>query len=161
VSLAGGHIAGFRVAFGGLLATLLLALAASDLRAMILPDRLNVMLAGAGLGQSLLLGLPELRDAALGSIIGGGLLGLVAAVFRQLRGRDGLGLGEVKLVGAAGLWVGWQGVPLLLSVASTTALAFVALRAAGQGRLERTARLPFGPFLAVGTVASWLSLALP
>jgi leader peptidase (prepilin peptidase) / N-methyltransferase len=161
VSLAGGHIDGFRIAFGGLLATLLLALAASDLRAMILPDRLNVMLAGIGLGQSLLLGLPELRDAALGSMIGGGLLGGLAALFRRLRGSDGLGLGDVKLVGAAGLWVGWQGMPLLLSVASTTALAFVALRAAAQGRLERTARLPFGPFLAVGTVASWLSLALP
>jgi leader peptidase (prepilin peptidase) / N-methyltransferase len=161
MSLAVGDIDGVRIAFGGLLATLLLALAAHDLKAMILPDRLNVMLAGAGVGQSLMLGLPELRDAALGSMIGGGLLGGLAALFRRLRGSDGLGLGDVKLVGAAGLWVGWQGVPLLLSVASTTALAFVALRAAGQGRLERAARLPFGPFLAVGTVASWLSLALP
>ena len=85
MSLAAGDIDGLRIAFGGLLATLLLALAAHDLKAMILPDRLNVMLAGAGVGQSLMLGLPELRDAALGSIIGGGLMGGLAALFRRLR----------------------------------------------------------------------------
>jgi leader peptidase (prepilin peptidase)/N-methyltransferase len=159
MSLA-GDIDTLRIAFGGLLTALLLALAASDLRAMILPDRLNVMLAGAGLGQSLVLDLPVLRDAALGSIIGGSLLAGLAALFHRLRGSDGLGLGDVKLVGAAGLWVGWQGLPLLLSVASTAALAFVVLRAVGQGRLDRAVVLPFGPFLAAGTLASWLTLVL-
>lgn len=147
--------------FGILLAGLLTALAASDLKSMILPDHLNAMLAGAGLGQSLVVGSPALRDAALGSIIGGGLLAAIAALYSRLRDSDGLGLGDVKLVGAAGLWVGWQGVPLLLSIASTTALAFVGLRAVLHGRLDRADLLPFGPFLAVGTLVSWLSVALP
>jgi leader peptidase (prepilin peptidase)/N-methyltransferase len=126
---------------------------------MILPDRLNALLAGAGIGQSLALGLPSFPDAALGSMIGGGLLALLGALFRWLRGIDGLGLGDVKLLSAVGLWVGWQGLPLVLSIASTTALAFLALRMVRQGRPLR-AILPFGPFLALGTVVSWLHLVL-
>src|SRR5262249_37047857 len=111
----GPDIDALRIAFGGVLASLLLALASSDARTMLLPDRLNLLLAGGGLGQNLIIGLPGLRDALLGSVIGGVLLGLLATAFRRLRRRQGLGLGDVKLVSAAGLWIGWQGVPLLLS----------------------------------------------
>jgi leader peptidase (prepilin peptidase) / N-methyltransferase len=147
-------------AFGCVLAGLLLALAVSDLKSLVLPDRLNLMLAVTGLGQSLVLGLPGFADASLGTILGVGILGLIAACFRRLRGIDGLAIGDLKLISAAGLWVGWQGVPLLLSVASTTALAFVAIRAALQRRLDRMALLPFGPFLAIGTFVSWLVTVL-
>jgi len=156
----GSDIYALRIAFGGVLASLLLALAASDARTMLLPDRLNLLLAGGGLGQNLAIGLPGLRDALLGSVIGGGLLALLAVAFRRLRGREGLGLGDVKLVSAAGLWIGWQGVPLLLSIASLGALAAIAARAVLQGEFDRTALMPFGPFLAVGTLVTWLSLAL-
>jgi leader peptidase (prepilin peptidase)/N-methyltransferase len=138
----------------------LLLLAVSDLRAMILPDRLNALLAAGGFGQSLVLGAPELDEAFLGSILGGGLLLLLAVLFRQIRGHDGLGLGDVKLVSAAGLWVGWQGLPLLLSTASLAALAFIGTRALFEGRFERAVLLPFGPFLAGGTILSWSLLAL-
>jgi leader peptidase (prepilin peptidase) / N-methyltransferase len=153
-------IAGLHVVFGGLLAGLLLALAASDLRTMLLPDRLNLLLAGGGLSQTFVLGLPGFREAVLGSIIGGGLLALLAAAFRRLRGRDGLGLGDVKLVAAAGLWVGWQGVPVLLAIASTSALAVMTVRASLKGDFDRTTLLPFGPFLAIGTLVSWFGLVL-
>jgi leader peptidase (prepilin peptidase)/N-methyltransferase len=145
--------------FCGLLTSLLVALSIIDVRSMILPDRLNLMLGVSGFAQCFALGLPGWRDAVLGSLIGGGLMALVAAVFHALRGRDGLGLGDVKFIFAAGLWVGWQGLPLLLSVASMTALAFVALRATIEGRLDQTSVLPFGPFLALGTLVSWSSMA--
>jgi leader peptidase (prepilin peptidase)/N-methyltransferase len=154
------NIDAMRVAFGGVLAGLLLVLAASDARTMLLPDRFNLLLAGVGVGQNLVIGLPGIRDALLGSVIAGGLLALLAAAFRRLRGREGLGLGDVKLVSAAGLWIGWQGVPLLLSIASLTALAAIAVRAVLQGDFDRTALMPFGPFLALGTLVTWLSLAL-
>ena len=154
------HLDTLRIGFGGLMVGLLLLLAASDLRAMILPDRLNAMLAAAGLGQSLLLGVPHLRDAILGSVLGGALLLLLAGLFRRLRGREGLGLGDVKLVSAAGLWVGWQGLPLLLSIASTTALAFLGARALRHGQVDRATLIPFGPFLAGGTLVTWSLLPL-
>jgi leader peptidase (prepilin peptidase)/N-methyltransferase len=154
------EIDALRIAFGGVLAGLLLVLAASDARTMLLPDRFNLLLAGGGLGQNLVIGLPGLRDAFLGSVIGGGLLGLLAAAFRRLRGREGLGLGDVKLVSAAGLWIGWQGVPMLLSIASLAALAAIAARAVLQEEFDRAALMPFGPFLALGTLVTWLSLAL-
>jgi leader peptidase (prepilin peptidase)/N-methyltransferase len=154
------HIDPLLILFGGLLAGLLLALAARDARTMLLPDRLNLLLAGGGVGQNLAVGLPGFRDALLGSVIGGGLLGLLAGGFRRLRGREGLGLGDVKLVSVAGLWVGWQGVPLLLSVASTAALAAVVAQAMIKGELDRSGLMPFGPFLALGTLVTWFSLVL-
>jgi leader peptidase (prepilin peptidase) / N-methyltransferase len=153
------HLDLLRMAFGGLLGAVLVALSVSDFRTMMLPDRSNVLLAVSGLGQSVVLGMPRFRDAVLGSIIGGGLLALLAALYRRLRGIDGLGAGDIKLVSAAGLWVGWQGMPLLVTVASISALAFVVIVRAGMAaRSTRTTLLPFGPFLALGTLVTWLSM---
>jgi leader peptidase (prepilin peptidase)/N-methyltransferase len=151
------HTDALRIAFGSLLAALLVALSVSDIKAFILPDRTNALLAVSGVAQSLALGAPAFRDAALGSIVGGALLMLLAETYRSARGIEGLGLGDIKLVSAAGLWVGWQGLPLLLATASTTALAFAVLRTARSGRSAIAAPLPFGPFLAGGTMVGWLS----
>ena len=145
-----------RAAFGAALAGLLLALSIADLRRMLLPDRLNLLLAGAGIGQSVVRGQPDLIDAAVGAAVGGGLMMLVAALFRRARGIEGLGFGDQKFVAAAGLWIGWQGLPLMLLVGSVSALVFVAIRAARQGKLDLKAQLPFGPFLGAGTLVAWL-----
>src|ERR1700688_1251159 len=104
--------------FGCVLAGVLAALAIVDWNKMILPDRLNLFMAAGGLGQSLSLGIPDPIDAALGSFIGGASLALLAGLFRRMRGIDGLGLGDIKLVTAAGIWIGWQGIPAMVVRAS-------------------------------------------
>jgi prepilin signal peptidase PulO-like enzyme (type II secretory pathway) len=51
-------------------------------------------------------------------------------------------------------------MPLLLSIASTTALAAVVTHTLMKGEVDRSALLPFGPFLALGTLVTWFSLVL-
>lgn len=147
-------------AFGCLLGGILLALAVVDLHRMILPNRLNLLLAGAGAAQSMALGVPSVVDAALGAFTGSACLFLVAALFRHFRGTDGLGLGDLKFTAAAGVWTGWQGIPLMLCIASASALAFFSIRAIAHRELDRTAPLPFGPFLGLGTLFTWLTTVL-
>ena len=145
-----------QVAFGCLLIGLVVQLAVIDSRHMILPNTLNAMLAASGLAQAVVIGRPHVLDAVLGALLGAAVLGGFAALYRRVRGIDGLGRGDVKFAAAAGLWIGWQDVSLMLFVAAWSALIFVAVQAARTGEWHLTTRVPFGPFLAIGTVAAWL-----
>lgn len=138
-----------------LLALASLVLAWIDFRRGIIPDWLNLLIALAGLTRAWLLnGWAAALDALLeGLIVGAIVLGLRWLYFR-LRGHHGLGLGDVKLLGASAAWVGVAGIPMQLLVGSITALiAAVALHAAGRTMTRQTA-LPFGPFLAVGLLVT-------
>jgi leader peptidase (prepilin peptidase)/N-methyltransferase len=138
---------------GLILAIILAALAIADACAGILPNELNALLTIGAVAQLLTVGTPAPLDA-----VGGALLVGVAALFRRLRGIEGLGMGDQKFGFAAGLWIGWEQVPLMLLVATATALLFVGLRTALRSA-QATARLPFGPFLGAGVLASWLNVA--
>jgi leader peptidase (prepilin peptidase) / N-methyltransferase len=138
-----------------LLALASLVLAWIDFRRGIIPDWLNLLIALAGLARAWLLdGWAAALDALLeGLIVGAIVLGLRWLYFR-LRGHHGLGLGDVKLLGASAAWVGVAGIPMQLLVGSITALiAAVALHVAGRTMTRQTA-LPFGPFLAVGLLVT-------
>lgn len=110
----------------------------------------NTLLLILGIGYALL-SKKGLLDALLGSVAGGGFLLLVRWIY-GLRGQvEGLGLGDVKFMIAAGAWVGWQGVAPMLVVAAVSGLLFALLaHALGRLRLESGLALPFGPFLALG-----------
>jgi leader peptidase (prepilin peptidase)/N-methyltransferase len=125
-----------------------------DLRRRIIPNALNLALLLAGLGVLAvreweaapgLLGL-ALAEAALAYL---GLAGFRAA-YARLRDRTGLGLGDVKFVAAAMPWIGLAQLPLMILIASTAALAAVALMRLSGHRIGARTRLPFGPFLALG-----------
>ena len=74
----------------------------------------------------------------------------------MLRGRDGLGEGDAKLLAAAGAWVTWMGLPEVMLVAALTGLAVaLAGRLAGQ-KMEAQTAIPFGPCLAFATWIAWL-----
>lgn len=77
----------------------------------------------------------------------------------RLRGKEGLGLGDAKLLGAAGAWLGWRALAPLVLVAALGALAWAALQAArgGASRGLGTRGLAFGPWLALGLMLLWLS----
>ena len=85
------------------------------------------------------------------------LLTVATALFR-FQGVEGLGLGDVKFLAAAGIWVGIAGLPMLLLVATLTAMAGSGIiQLAGQ-RLTGQTSLTFGPFLAVGLLFTGLRL---
>ena len=77
-----------------------------------------------------------------------------------MRGREGLGRGDAKLLAAAGAWVGVRALPqVVLAAALAGLVAAACLRLAGV-RLGAQSALPFGPFLALATWLVWLAPAL-
>ena len=136
-----------------LLGWTLLALAAIDLRTMMLPDILTVPVLVLGLFVAGTDG--RLAESLIGAALGFGVFALIATMYRRWRGHDGLGLGDAKLLGAAGAWVGWAGLPSIVLIASLAALVVampMALRVAGRGAQREIA---FGPYLAGAT---WITV---
>lgn len=132
---------------------LLLTLAVLDWRHFWLPDALTLPLAFLGFTIGLWATDVALVDRAIGAAAGYGALLAVALGYRAVRGRDGLGLGDAKLLGALGAWMGWQALPFILLIASVTGLLVMLMtglvKAAG-------ARVPLGTFLALAAVPAWI-----
>lgn len=130
-----------------LLVMLLLPLAFIDLEHHLLPDVLTLPGIAVGLAGSLVGGLVPLFDAATGAAVGAAVPYAVIVIYRWLRGAEGMGLGDVKLLAMIGAFLGWRGVLLTLGLAATAgALLGLTLIALGRGR--RDTELPFGTFLA-------------
>src|SRR6202043_3136872 len=134
-----------------LLCLLSAGLAWIDIRHGIIPDWLNLTIAGLGLSKAVILGGPF---AGLEAACEGAAIGLIFWLLRRLyfvlRKIQGLGLGDVKFLAAAGPWIGIAGMPTLLLIATLTALvAAGGLQLAGRDMTRQTS-LPFGPFLAIG-----------
>lgn len=134
----------------------LLTLAAIDARHMKLPDVLTLPLAALGLGVAGLLGRNEMIDAGIGAVTGFAAFAAIGWLYRKLRKRDGLGLGDAKLLAAAGAWVGWAGLPSVVGIAALLGLASAFARACAGGSLSLTDRMPFGPYLCAAIWLVWL-----
>lgn len=143
---------------GALFGWTLLLLAVLDFDHYWLPDRLTLSLIGLGLAGALV-GPPPLADRALGALGGFAALALVAAAYRRLRGRDGLGGGDAKLFAAIGAWLGWQALPAVLVLATLMALAAVAVGVLAGRRASRLTAVPLGAALAAAGWACWVLAA--
>jgi leader peptidase (prepilin peptidase) / N-methyltransferase len=159
------------------LLAILIIVAAIDARFGIIPDSLSIVLLVTGAVNLLLESVPApgtvmASPAELPSLLSElnvigwrateALIAVLGAVllrtcYRFLRSRDGFGLGDVKFVGAAVLWVGLPMLPLMLIVAVASALATIVLLRKQVGRLRGGDAIPFGPHLALGL---WLAFLL-
>jgi leader peptidase (prepilin peptidase)/N-methyltransferase len=147
---------GWQALAAALLGWWLLLLAVLDLEHFWLPDRLTYPLILLGLGATALFTPALLLHHAAGAALGFLLLWTVATAYRALRGRHGLGGGDAKLFAAAGAWLGWYDLPLvLLGAAGTAFVAALIVHRIGPGFL--TKRLPFGTFLAPATWIVYIS----
>ncbi|RMD88544.1 MAG: prepilin peptidase [Alphaproteobacteria bacterium] len=134
----------------------LLAVAVIDVRHLYIPDVLSLPLIPAGLAVALFEPRLDVTAHFIGAVAGFALMWFVAWSYRRLRGREGLGGGDAKLMAAGGAWVAWEGLPLVLLIASASGLLFVAiLRLAGR-RLALQDAIPFAPFLAFAIWMVWL-----
>ena len=128
----------------------LLALSLIDLDHHLLPDDLTLPLLWLGLLVSAFnLGLPgvSLFDAVIGAAAGYMTLWSLFWAFLLVTGKEGLGYGDFKLLAALGAWLGWQAILPVLLLASLAGAAIGLILIVFGGR-ERSAPLPFGPFLA-------------
>jgi leader peptidase (prepilin peptidase)/N-methyltransferase len=137
-----------RVAF----ACALIVLFVTDLQHKILPNAITLPGIVIGFVCSVFLP-PGWRDSLIGILVGGGALFAVAEGYYRVRGEEGLGMGDVKLLAMIGAFLGWKLVLLTLMVASLSgSIIGVALLASRRGDMKHA--LPFGTFLAIGAVVS-------
>ena len=128
---------------------LLVALAGIDAEHYVLPDVLTLPGLGAGLLVAATTDWIGWREALLGAAIGGGVSWLFAEGWYRIRGEEGLGLGDVKMLALIGAFLGWQGLLVTLFL-SSLAGTLVGLFGMARGRMGFKSRLPFGVFLAGG-----------
>ena len=143
-----------RVVFGSVLGWTLLALSLIDWADWRLPDALTLPLLLLALGWTAWWQPGALADHALAAALGWFGLAVLAAVYRRVRGRSGLGLGDAKLLGAGGAAIGLQALGPCLLLAALLGIALAIVR---HGRGARGASaIPFGPALALAIFTSWL-----
>lgn len=143
--------------FGAFLGLLMVAVAMIDGRHFIIPNSLTMTTLALGLFDA------ALADGYMGVAAGllrGGVLAFAFLALRTgyqwFRGRAGIGLGDVKLAGAGGVWLGWTMLPLAVEIAALAALAAYALRWLAGRRVRRLTRVPFGLFFAPAIWLAWL-----
>ena len=158
IGVAAGLAApGWEGAAGALFGWLLLVLAMLDASDFWLPDELVAALALGGAASAWWCP-PDLAERMIGGVAGFALLWLVAAGYRRWRGRDGLGGGDPKLLGAIGLWLGWRLLPAVLLVAGLVGLGWVAFQHLRGHALARDDALPLGTLLAIAAYPAWLAM---
>jgi|ERR1700678_3160435 leader peptidase (prepilin peptidase) / N-methyltransferase len=146
---------------GAGLAALMFAIAAVDARRFIIPDELTAAALALGLIHAAIGEIDAVAEALVLSAVRGVVLALaflgLRAVYRRLRGRQGIGLGDVKLAGVAGAWLDWSVIPIAIEIAAVAALGTYLIRHLWFRRaLRPTTRLPFGLFLAPAIWIGWL-----
>jgi leader peptidase (prepilin peptidase)/N-methyltransferase len=146
---------------GAGLALIMLAIAAVDARYFIIPDALNAAGLALGLVHAVMVGEGSAIEALALAALRAATLALVflalRLIYARLRGRQGLGLGDVKLAAVAGAWLGWNAIPVAIEIAAVSALAVYAPRRYLLRRpLRATTRLPFGLFFAPAIWLGWL-----
>jgi len=140
-----------------LLILALVYLAYIDLRTFRLPDAITIPLILSGL---LFNGLSQERlvffqDSVIGAILGYVSLWLLNFIYRQTKKQNGIGMGDAKLLGALGAWLGWLALPGILLIASLTGLigGFIWLQ---WNKQNHRSAFPFGPFLAIAGIIELL-----
>jgi len=131
----------------------LLAIAWIDVEHLILPDILTLPLLLAGLAVAGWEAPGRLGDHALAAACGYLLFRGIAYFYRRLRGRDGLGEGDAKLLAAGGAWLGLLSLDMLILVAAGIGLTGAALRWLGGKPLDGASTVPFGAALALALFA--------
>lgn len=139
------------IVFGITLLAVLIALSVIDLKTFRLPNVLTYPLMGLGLLQAYVLKL-NLADHLIGLAAGYFVFLAVELAFKYLRGKDGLGRGDAKLLAAGGAWCGWMALPYIVLISS---LMGIAMALASK---NKTNVIPFGPALSVGILSVWCLL---
>ena len=157
VGAAAGFVApGIMGVAGAVFGWLLIALAALDLAAFWLPDRLTAALAVTGLASGMAELDPPLLDRVIGGVAGFALLWAIGAGYRRVRGRAGLGGGDPKLFGAIGLWLGWRILPAVLLIACLIGLGVVLFQRMRGRPMARDDAVPLGALLAIAAYPAWV-----
>lgn len=144
---------------GGGLALVMTAIAVIDARYFLIPDELVLAGLALGLVQAALLPGPTISNiatAVLRAVVLSAFFLTFRVSYRFIRGREGLGLGDVKLAAVGGLWLGWMGAAIAVEIATLSALASVLISGFRGRSYTGTTPVPFGLFFAPAIWIAWL-----
>ena len=115
-----------------------------DLKHFIIPNELTFPLMFIGFIKSFD---PNLNANILGYLI----IWSIIYFYKQIRKKEGMGLGDAKLMAVIGFWFGWFSVPFIIFIASVCALLIVAPSLINKSR-KMSSEIPFGPYIIIATV---------
>lgn len=131
----------------------LIALTFIDFDTQLLPDDITLPLLWLGLLFNLDNGFASLSSAVIGAVTGYLSLWSIYWAFKLTTGKEGMGYGDFKLLGALGAWFGWQLLPAIILLSSISG-AVIGISLILFTKHGRETPMPFGPFLAIAGVAA-------
>ena len=132
-----------------------------DLREYRLPNIVTYPLILAGIVINGYYSFGVIEHYLIGAIAGYGVIWLLRAYYLKRRSIEAIGLGDAKLLAAAGAWLGWQALPFVLMIASFSAIIIYIFQYLRRKNIDSQTKIPFGPFLCVGFWVLWLAHNMP
>jgi leader peptidase (prepilin peptidase)/N-methyltransferase len=130
----------------------LLVITFIDIDHKIIPDVITLPGIPIGIAASFLLPAMTLKSSLIGLLVGGGSLLIVAWVYSLITRKEGMGGGDIKLLGMIGTFIGWKGVIFTIFAASLSG-TLVGIIVMLQKRENLKFAIPFGPFLSIGAIS--------
>ncbi len=127
-----------------------------DYRLQIIPNRLNLTMAEIGMVIAFLYGISNVAitiDMVLGMLVGAGIFFLITAIGALIYGKEALGLGDVKLMGALGLYFGFSNIIIIAMISFLIGAIIGIILIAGKIK-KSDEYIPFGPFIVIATFIS-------
>ena len=127
-----------------------------DLKHFIIPNVLTFPLMGIGflksfdpnLNQTIF---PNYINSLIGGLFGYSIIWLIIFFYKKVRKKEGMGLGDAKLMAVIGFWFGWISIPFTIFISSTVALVIVIPSLINQSR-KMSSEIPFGPYIIIGCI---------
>lgn len=139
--------------FASIFTFALIALTFIDFDTQLLPDDITLPLLWLGLLFNLNFGFTDLKSAVIGAAAGYLVLWSIYWLFKLIRGKEGMGYGDFKLLAAIGAWFGWKLLPAVILLSSTLG-AIIGIALILLTKRGKEVPMPFGPFLAIGGIAA-------
>ena len=127
-----------------------------DLKHYIIPNALTFPLMIIGFAKSFDPNLninlfPNYLNSLIGGILGYLVIWLIILFYKKIKDKEGMGLGDAKLLSAIGFWFGWVSIPFIIFLSSVIALIIVTPSLINKSK-EMSSQIPFGPYLVIGCV---------
>ena len=127
-----------------------------DLKHFIIPNELTFPLMAIGFLKSFDPNLnqylfPNYINSLIGGVVGYLIIWFIIFAYKKLRNKEGMGLGDAKLLSAIGFWIGWISIPFILFFSSFVALGFAIPSLVNKSK-TMSSQIPFGPYLVLGCI---------
>ena len=94
---------------------------------------------------------PNYINSLIGGVFGYGFIWAIIFFYKILRNKEGIGLGDAKLLAVIGFWFGWISVPFVIFISSIVALISVIPSLINKSK-KFSSQIPFGPFIIIGCI---------